>query len=169
MNTLLDFLKAIDYKITDCTDYCWDCYGDGIRSMDSYNLGLNECSALFAKNGGEIRELTMHDYENLRSYRWTDPKFEQARKDEALSIGADDTTAYDGVNFIELEMIEDMFEKMEAVTKGEKYDTRIMIPLDMTEQEFLEVARAAHALDITINAFFEMAIKEAIRKVGRAV
>ena len=169
MNTLLDFLKAIDYKITDCTDYNWDCYGDGIRSMDSYNLGLNECSALFAKNGGQIRELTMHDYNNNRSYRWTDPKFEQARKAEALSIGVNDNVAYDGVEFIELEVIEDMLEKMTAVSRGEEYDTRIMIPLDMTDKEFLEVARAAHALDITINAFFTMAIEEAIRKVGRVV
>lgn len=169
MNTLLDFLKAIDYKITDCTDYNWDCYGDGIRSMDSYNLGLNECSALFTKNGGEIRELTMHDYDNNRSYRWTDPNFEQARKDKALSLKIDDNVAYYGVTFIELEMIEDMLEKMEAVSRGEEYDTRIMIPLDMTDKEFLEVARAAHALDITINAFFTMAIEEAIRKVGRAV
>ena len=169
MNTLTNFLKAIDYKITDSSEYHWDCYGSDIRSIDSYNLGITECTALFTKNGGEIRELTLRDYENRRSYRWTDPKFEQERKDEALSIGVDDTAAYDDVNFIELEMIEDMFEKMEAVTKGEKYDTRIMIPLDMTEQEFLEVARAAHALDITINAFFEMAIKEAIRKVGRVV
>ena len=162
MNTLIDFLKAIDYKITDCSDYCWDCYGDGIRSMDSYNLRLSECSAIFTKNGGKIRELTMHDYKNRRSYRWTDPKFEQARKDEALAIGAADNVAYDGVEFIELEVIEDMLEKMTAVSRGEEYDTRIMIPLDMTDKEFLEVARAAHALDITINAFFAMAIKEAL-------
>ena len=162
MNTLTNFLKAIDFKITDSTDYYWDCYGSDVRSMDSYVLGVTECTAIFTKNGGEIRELTMHDYENRRSYRWTDPKFEQARKDEALSIPVDDTEAYDGVHFIELEVIEDMFEKMEAVTRGEEYDTRITIPIDMTDKEFLEVARAAHALDITINAFFAMAIKEAI-------
>ena len=169
MNTLINFLKAIDYKITDCTDYCWDCYGNNIRSMDSYNIGFSECSAIFTKNGGAIRELTMHDYENLRSYRWTDPQWVQARKAEALSMSMDDNTAYGDINFIELEMIEDMLEKMTAVTRGEKYDTRIMIPLEMTDKEFLEVARAAHALDITINAFFTMAIEEAIRKVGRVV
>jgi len=169
MNTLTNFLKAIDYKITDSSEYRWDCYGDNIHCIDSYNAGFTECSALFTKNGGEIRELVMHDFESLRSYRWTDPRFTQARKDEALSMRLDDNVAYGDVNFIELEMIEDMFEKMTAVIRGEEYDTRIMIPLDMTEQEFLEVARAAHALDITINAFFEMAIKEAIRKVGRVV
>jgi len=162
MNTLTNFLKAIDYKITDSSEYHWDCYGDEIRCIDSYNVGLTECSALFTKNGGTIRELTMHDFESLRSYRWTDPQFTQARKDEALSIKVDDNVAYGDINFIELEMIEDMFEKMTAVTKGEKYDTRITIPVDLTEQEFLEVARAAHALDITINAFFEMAIKEVL-------
>ena len=169
MNTLTNFLKAIDYNITETSEYSWGCYGDGIRSMDSYNLGLNECSAIFTKNGGTIRELTLHDYDNNRSYRWTDPQFEQARKDEALSFGVDDNLAYDKLEFIELEMIEDMLEKMTAVTRGEEYDTRIMIPLDITDKEFLEVARAAHALDITINAFFTMAIEEAIRKVGRAV
>ena len=169
MNTLLDFLKAIDYNITDSSDYNWECYGDGIRCIDSYNVGLTECSAMFTKNGGELRELTMHDFEARRSYRWTDPQFTQARKAEANSIKVDDNIAYDEVEFIELEMIEDMLEKMTAVSRGEEYDTRIMIPLDMTDKEFLEVARAAHALDITINAFFTMAIEEAIRKVGRAV
>lgn len=162
MNTLLDFLKAIDYKITDSSDYNWECYGNEIRCIDSYNVGLTECSAMFTKNGGTIRELTMHDFEARRSYRWTDPQFEQARKDEANSIKVDDNIAYDELEFIELEMIEDMFEKMTAVSRGEEYDTRIMIPLDITDKEFLEVARAAHALDITINAFFTMAIKEAL-------
>ena len=169
MNTLTNFLKAIDYNITDSSDYNWECYGNEIRCIDSHNVDITECSAMFTKNGGTIRELTMHDFEARRSYRWTDPQFEQARKDEANSIKVDDNIAYDELEFIELEMIEDMFEKMTAVTRGEEYDTRIMIPLDMTEQEFLEVARAAHALDITINAFFTMAVEEAIRKVGRVV
>ena len=41
-------------------------------------------------------------------------------------------------------------------------DTRETIEIDITDEEFLQVARAAHALDITINAFFERAIKEAV-------
>ena len=162
MNTLIDFLKAIDYKITDCSDYCWDCYGDGIRSMDSYNLRLSECSAIFTKNGGEIRELTMHDYKNRRSYRWTDPRFEQARKAEAESIGVNDDIAYDSIEFIDLIVIEDILEKISAVSRGKEYDKRVVIPLNLTEKEFYELALAAHTLDITINAFVEMALKEAI-------
>lgn len=162
MNKLTEFLKAIDYNITDAGEYGWGCYGDDIRSIDSYVENKTECSAIFTKNGGSIREITLHDYQARRSYRWSDPDFEAARKAEALAIDTDDNNAYDELSFIELEVIEDILEKVYAVSRGLPYDTRVMVPVDLSKDEFYEVAMAAHSMDITINEFFEKALKEAL-------
>ena len=162
MTTLFDFFKAVNYKVTGASNYAWSCYGNDAVTFDFYEDNEFECSAIVSTKSQEVRELTMHDYKLNRSYRWTNPDFVEMREKEALSHGIDDSLAYDEVKFCDVEVAEDILEKMTAICKGEDYDTRITIPIDLTEQEFLNVAKAAHALDITINEFFERAIEEAI-------
>ena len=41
-------------------------------------------------------------------------------------------------------------------------DNREMIELDITDEEFLHIAKAAHMLDITFNEFIEQAVREVI-------
>lgn len=43
-----------------------------------------------------------------------------------------------------------------------QHDNRETIELDITDEEFLHIAKAAHMLDITFNEFIEQAVREAI-------
>ena len=162
MTTLFDFFEAVNFRVTNASNYGWSCYGDDALTFDFYEDNQFECSAIVSTKLGEVCELTMHDYKLNRSYRWTNPAFLEMREKEAKSRGVDDSFAYDDVKFCDVEVAEDILEKMTAICKGEDYDTRITIPLDMTDQEFLNVAKAAHALDITINEFFVKAIEEVV-------
>ena len=44
-------------------------------------------------------------------------------------------------------------------------DNREMIELDITDEEFLHIAKAAHLLDITFNEFIEKAVREVITTI----
>lgn len=66
---------------------------------------------------------------------------------------------------IELEVFEDFFEKAKAILAGESYDERIIIPVDITDEEFLLIARAAHKLDITVNQFIVNALTERLNSL----
>ena len=50
------------------------------------------------------------------------------------------------------------------INKTQTPDTRETISLDITDEEFLVMAKAAHELDITFNEFVEKALTEALKK-----
>ena len=159
---LHNYLNAIKNNITNIDTYNWDCYGYNVKSFDSYIQGKYECNAVVALPGGELRELTFYDFVKSKAYRWTDPDYKDAHNSEAVSLGVNPNEAWDDVTYCEVEIAEDILEKMTAVNEGRDYDPRITIPVDMTNEEFIQIAKAAHALDITINEFVHRALVEAL-------
>ena len=55
-----------------------------------------------------------------------------------------------------------MLEKIEGITSGADYDTRVTIQVDIPKEDLYTFMLAAHAEDVTLNKFFEMAIRNAI-------
>ena len=157
-----NYLDAIKYNITSVDTFMWSCYGEDIRSFDSYIKGKYECNAVVALPNGELRELTFYDFVKSKAYRWIDPDFVNAYNIEAASIGVNPNEAWDDVTYCDVELAEDILEKMTAVNEGRDYDPRITIPVDMTNEEFMQIAKAAHQLDITINEFVHRALVEAL-------
>ena len=108
-----------------------------------------------------------HDYVNNRAYRWTSPSWQNAYNEEAKHRGVRSLEAWDEVDYVELESIDDFFEKGQAIYLGEDYDTRVSIPLDIPEEDLMLLFRAAHERDLTFNQFVEEALKEAIKELER--
>jgi len=165
MFTFKNFLNIVE---TNCsverfpTDL--QCYGPHTSIYSAYVTNDYECCA--AVNDRGIRELNLYDYKNKRNYRWTVPEVEPLRNAEFLLAGIDPDICDGDQEFIDLIMIEDMIEKITAINAGEEYDTRITIPLELTDEEFILIARAAHELDITINEFMVQAVREQLRKIA---
>ena len=153
-----EYLAAIKYNITNVDTFMWSCYGEDIRCFDSYIKGKYECNAVVSGPDNKIRELAFYDYVKAKQYRWIDPEYRDAYKKEAIEIMGHDH----GAGFCEVELSKDILEKMTAVSEGRDYDPRIIIPVDMTNEEFLVIAKAAHSLDITINEFVHHALVEAL-------
>ena len=76
--------------------------------------------------------------------------------------GIDANQACDDVNYIDLEVSKDFLEKCQAIVSGQSYDPRVMIPLDIPNDELLQFMVAAHNADMTFNEFVERAVKKAI-------
>jgi hypothetical protein len=165
MIALKDFMEAVEFKITEGSDFQWNCYGPYAYRLDSwsghYDCGYS-CSIVFDTKDQTVYEAEVNDYKNARSYRLINPDFNAARIDEAKSRDVDDDIAYDDVKFTILETDEDFLEKVHAIVAGLEYDSRVQVPLDMSRDELFELMSAAHKQDVTLNDYVQRVLKSYI-------
>lgn len=151
--TVKQFLELIEFKLTEGEEYFDEALGTSLYCISYWN-GLHD-------NGGysfecvyntltlEVAQLEAHDFSRKISYRWNPEYFRDADRS---------CVAYDEVNFVDLEVVEDFAEKVVAIKTSLDYDTRVIVPVDFTDAEFLTIAKAAHQQDVTVNKFIEQAI-----------
>jgi hypothetical protein len=167
MITIKDFMETIDYKVTEGSNYLWDCFGDTVHRFDHWNemQDGHAISILFDTRTHTAYQMEAHDYANERSYRWTHPDYIQSYYDECDSKGVARNNAYDNVTFVELETAEDMLDKARSIFLGEEYDTRVSIPVDLPDDVLFELMRQAHEQDITLNEHMENIIRRELDKM----
>lgn len=165
MILLKNYLEAIEYKITDGTDYGWQCYGSNARYLDSYKEDQYSVGAIFDSQDQFVYAIELWDYQNNREYRWQHPDYKQAFLNEAKEREIDPTESLDNSKFIDLEVADDILEKISAVVAGEDYDTRVKVPVDFTDEQLLTYMKMAHERDITFNQLVEEALRHAIAEV----
>lgn len=102
----------------------------------------------------EILEITAEDYKLGNHYRWTTEDFASQQKDNS--------TNWMGKKYCELELAEDILEKATAIVSGRVYDTRVSVPLELSDEDFMLFARSAHERDVTFNQLIEQVLKAAI-------
>ena len=166
MITIKDFMETIDYKITEGADYCWQCYGPDARSMDSWNGAWDETgntiTMVFDTKTQVVYQMEAWDYKREREYRWFNPDFKAAFEAESKQRGISVTESLDDRNFIDLETEEDILTKARAIVRGEEYDNRVSVPINLTEAETLALMIMAHEQDITFNQLMVNVLQAAI-------
>lgn len=165
MIILKQFLEAIEFKITEGSSYGWNCYGPNARYLDSYKQDQYSISAIFDTQNQFVYAIELWDYVNHREYRWQHPNYKEAFIDECGDREIDPTESLDNSKFIDLEVVEDILEKISAVVAGEEYDVRVKVPVDFSDEELFQYMKLAHERDMTFNEFVEMALKAAIDEV----
>jgi predicted HicB family RNase H-like nuclease len=163
MITLKQWMETVDYRITEGSEYTWDCFGDRAYSLDSWNGDQygHTFHIVFDTVTQEVYLAEAHDYKNKRSYRLINTEYLQSFK-ECIGRHNDEDMAYDDVKFIDLEVVEDFIEKCEAIAREEKYDTRVQVPIDLPDEQVFQLMKMAHEKDITFNQMVEIVLKEAI-------
>lgn len=169
MLTLKDWMEAVNYRISEGSDYQWNCYGYNAYSLDSWDGDQEGVSATVVFDTGDqtVYQVEVYDYSEGRAYRLIHPDFRDAYKKEVKHRGVEDDVAYDGVKFIDLETDEDMLSKLTAIMNYEDYDTRISVPLDIPDDELLKFMIAAHERNMTFNDFVEEALRHALAEYER--
>jgi hypothetical protein len=168
MLTLKDFLLATDYRVSELYNYQWQSYGDRAANM-SYVAGdlasiSSSVSIVYDLRTNEAYEMQAWDAVNNREYRWFNPAYKEAHEQEAKRRGVDTKQSYDNNKFIDLEVEEDIIEKVTAISRGLPYDEGVLIPLDMTDAEFMTVALAAHKANMTLNAYMNNILAEIVKQ-----
>lgn len=164
MVTLKEWMEVVGYRITEGSNYCWECYGANAYMLDSWNgeQDGHSFSVIFDTRTQEVYEVQAHDYPNNRAYRLINPDYAQAHKDEANDRSVDLNQAWDDVTYTDLEVEDDWIQKALAIAAGEDYDTRVSIPVDFSDDDLFTYMKMAHERDITLNQLIEQALRAAI-------
>lgn len=168
MITLKDFMEVVDYRITEGSDYTWSCFGPDARpySLSAWNQEHDGWSfnIVFDTGDQEVYMVEACDYKHSRAYRLINPLWVDDYRDYARKHNADyEDTAWDGVDYVDLETEEDWLEKASAIVLGLDYDTRVSVPLELSDEDMLTYMKAAHERDMTFNQFVEEAIRQAVK------
>lgn len=166
---LEDFLKSIDFHITEGSEYLWQCFGPDSYQLSSWNRGgiENTVCAVFDKKTKFVYTLEAWDYANRKTYRWIHPDYVEAVKSEYAARKLDFTESIDDEKFIDIDVPEDILEKAKAISNGQPYDERVQVVLNLLEHELFMLMTMAHKRDITLNQMVEIILKEMIEKHGQ--
>ena len=162
MITIKEFMELVDYKITEGSSYGWECYGPNAYTLDSWNgvhgKGGYSFSIVFSTKSQKVYEVSVCDYTNNRAYRMINPDYVKKHSKEAKARGINLTEAWDEVNYVDLDVVDDFIQKERAIKAGETYDTRVMMQFDLPNDLLLQIALQAHAEDITLNEYITKAL-----------
>jgi hypothetical protein len=164
MITLKDFMETVDYKVTEGSDFCWDCYGSDAYRLDSWNQEQDghTVSIVFDTRTHVVYEATAYDYRRNRAYRLINPDFVNEYRKEGEDRNVDINQAWDDVNYVDLETDEDFLEKACAIVADEDYDTRVEVPLTLDDEHMFQLMKMAHEADLTLNQYVEKLLRQVI-------
>lgn len=100
MITLKEWMEIVGYRITEGSDYCWDCYGPNAYSLDSWS-GSNDghsFTIIFDNKTQVVYEVQAHDYANNRAYRLRNPEYTAGHDAEAEERDCPPNEAWEDVN-----------------------------------------------------------------------
>lgn len=167
-----DFMKVVDYRVTEGSDYLWKCFGDNAEpySLSAWNQEHDGWSfnIVFDTGNQEVYMVEACDYKHNRAYRLINPDWVKDYRNYAKTHNPEFIDqAWDDVDYVDLESDDDWIQKAQAIKAGEDYDTRVSIPLDIPEQELMLLFKAAHERDMTFNEFVEEALRNTIDEFNK--
>lgn len=166
MLTLKEWMELVDYKITEGSDYCWQCFGDSPYSLSSWNGDHDGWSfnIVFDTKTQAVYTVEVCDYKNKRAYRMINPNWLDSYNNYADQHNPEyKNQAWDECNFVDLEEDDDFIQKSLSIKSGEDYDTRISVPFTVPDDVLFELMKKAHEQDITLNELVEDVLWNAIR------
>ena len=169
MISMKEWMELVDYKITEGSDYGWQCYGPNSYTLDSWNgvhgKGGYSFSIVFSTKSQKVYEVSMCDYTNDRAYRMINPKFQEKHRKEAESKSVLANQAWDDVDYVDLEVADDFFQKALAIRAGEDYSTDVSVPINLPDDLLMFAFKCAHAENMTFNDWMNQMLRDFIVQV----
>ena len=166
MISMKEWMELVDYKITDGSNYGWQCYGPNSYALSSWsglhNSGGYSFDIVFSNKTQKVYEVSVCDFTNNRAYRMINSKYIKKHIAEAKTRNVLANQAWDDVDYVDLEVDDDFIQKCLAIKAGEEYSTDVSIPLDLTEAEMLVLFKGAHEADKTFNQHVNDILHEAM-------
>jgi hypothetical protein len=166
MLTIKEWMEIVNYRITEGSDYGWQCFGHDAYQISSWNgihgQGGWSANIIFNTKDQTVYEVEVCDYTRDRAYRLINPDYKSAFDAESDQRGELGNQAWDDVDYTDLESDEDWLAKASAIVDGEEYDTRVTIPLDLSEDELMIIFKKAHDADMTFNDYVGKILQEAL-------
>jgi len=169
MITMKEWMELVDYRITEGGEYGWQCYGPNAYTLDSWNgvhgVGGHSFSIVFSTKTQKVYEVSMCDYTNDRAYRMIVENKRAKHRKESQSRAVNLNQAWDDVDYVDLEVDDDFFQKALAIRAGETYDNTVSVPIDLPDDLMMFAFRAAHEADMTLNDWMNQMLRDFIDQV----
>ena len=166
MLNMREWMELVDYKITEGSDYGWDCYGPNSYTLDSWNgvhgKGGYSFSIVFSTKSQKVYEVTVCDYTNDRAYRMINPNNVEKHRKETVAHDVNINDAWDGVDYVDLEVDDDFIQKGLSIKNGEDYDTGVLVTIDLSDELLLQAALEAHKQNITLNEYINIILTKRV-------
>jgi len=164
MITMKEWMELVGYRITEGSDYGWQCYGSNAYMLDSWNGDHDGHSftVIFDTKDQTVYEVQAHDYVHQRAYRMINPDFAKKHRKESKHRDVSKDNAWDDVDYVDLDVDDDFMQKALAIAAGEDYDTSVMMQLDLPDDLLLSAAMEAHKQNITLNDYINKALAEMV-------
>lgn len=165
MITVRDFMETVEYRITEGSDYGWQSFGPNAYSLSYWNGDYegHAISMIFDRKNQTVYTMDAVDYSNNRAYRWINPDYLEAYRNEVGERSVRDL-AWDDTPWTDLEVADDFLSKAQAIVRGQPYDTRVQVPIDLEDHELFQLMSMAHKRDITLNQLVEEIIGRVIAR-----
>jgi len=169
MITMKEWMELVDYKITEGDTFGWQCYGPNAYQLSSWN-GLHDkggwsFNIIFSTKTHKVYEVSVCDYTRNRAYRMIVENKREKHRAESEYREVNLNEAWDGVDYVDLEVDDDFIQKCLAIKAGEDYSTDVSIPLDLPDDLLMFAFKAAHAENVTFNDWMNKMLKSFIDKV----
>ena len=169
MITMKEWMELVDYRITEGSEFGWSCYGPNAYALDSWNgvhgKGGYSFSIVFSTKTQKVYEVSMCDYTNDRAYRMIAENKQDKHRKEAMELGVNLNQAWDGVDYVDLEVDDDFIQKALAIRAGEDYDTDITVPIDLPDDLLMFAFKAAHEANLTFNEWMNQMLRDFVNRV----
>jgi hypothetical protein len=169
MITMKEWMELVDYRITEGGEYGWSCYGPNAYTLDSWNgvhgVGGYSFSIVFSTKTQKVYEVSMCDYTNDRAYRMIVENKQAKHRKESQSRAVNLNQAWDDVDYVDLEVDDDFFQKALSIRAGEPYDNTVSVPIDLPDDLMMFAFRAAHEADMTLNDWMNQMLRGFIDQV----
>jgi hypothetical protein len=157
-------LEAISSRISNSSQFLYSCFGSNEpRNYEFVDILEKPVGSFTTDKSGKVYEVVIEMPGKDGCYRWLDPNFKDALEQETQMRGFDPKIAWDDVPFTDLETEEDILEKVKAICNNEEFDDRVIVPLDLSDDVFLAVAKEAHKRDITFNEMIAVILQTTIK------
>ena len=162
-----EWMEIVGYQITEGGNYGWQCYGHDAYMLDSWNGNQDGHSftIIFDTKTQEVYEVQAHDYLHQRAYRMINDDFKKKHRKESKHKNVLEKEAWENVDYVDLEVVDDFIQKCLAIRASEDYDTRVIVPVDIPNEELFKYMKMAHERDVTFNQFVEEALRHALAEV----
>jgi hypothetical protein len=171
MITIEQWMHAVNFRISEGSTYGWQCFGSNAYVLTSWDGEHDGVSAdiTFDTQTQTVFQVCVHDYSKDRAYRLTNPDYMDSYQSEVKTRSSSldselEDPAWDDIKYIDLDLDNDMLEKLTAIMNYHDYDERVSISVEFTEQELLKYMTMAHERDITFNEFVMEALTDLIKQ-----
>lgn len=173
-------LASANWCVMQGTTYLWKCYGPRARLLtiektDPEYYSDEVAHVIFDTDDGQVYELCVYSQPKVDeghdssawAYAWINPDVREAYLEECEQRGVTPFEVWEDFTATEVDVEEDILEKLSDQVNMREIDHRVVVPLTLTDEEMFTLMKIAHERDVTLNELVGKVLTEEVLRIER--